>query len=70
MKVGTAKVSKIARAYVTAGSPCGFRGYLIRSTKGTGRSLPLASNRHGLAWFDPTGETACHRVDPSKAVDV
>lgn len=62
-KVGPAKIAKLSRDYVAAGSPGSFRAYIVRNVKGTARSLQLAPRGHGIEWVDPTGNTASSNVD-------
>lgn len=64
--VSPSKVSRLARAYVTAGSHGSFRAYIIRATRSTARSLPAGARGHGIEWVDPTGETAARNVDRAR----
>lgn len=61
--IGPSKMAKLSRDYVAAGSPGSFRAYIVRNTKNTARSLPLAPRGHGVEWVDTTGETAADNAD-------
>jgi len=67
--VAPSKVTRLCRDYMTADPTGSFRSYVIRNVRAQVISLPLPSTRgHGIEWADPTGETACHNVDPTPAV--
>lgn len=57
------KIARLCRDYLRVVPPISFRAYLVRNARPSVASLPRPTNRHGVEWLDPTGDTATANVD-------